>query len=266
MAFKDWLKFVRLNHRRLGLLLLAILLIVSSWIGIAVARSGLEVRSLQWEGLPLLYLAPQAANSVAGVLIAHGLAGSKQLMLGYGHVLAHAGYAVTLRDFDVNHAIVITLFVLAITSLAIGYGVGVKAQHLPFTAEIGFSEQQWSFLKGWVKLALIVGVVLPIVLWVGAWGQPFSMTFWEKYLLVVAVQLISERVFSQWLVPSIVVPIGFGYTAFRLWQLLDGFTQLSLSRLAEIGFVGVVLFWMANLIMLTTIAIPTIYKGQSFQE
>nr|WP_242042601.1 alpha/beta fold hydrolase [Leptolyngbya sp. FACHB-541] len=33
-------------------------------------------------------------------MVAHGFAGSKQLMLGYGHVLAHAGYAVMLWDFD----------------------------------------------------------------------------------------------------------------------------------------------------------------------
>jgi dienelactone hydrolase len=60
----------------------------------------LEVRSFQKEGIPLLYLAPQGASAVPGVLVAHGFAGSKQLMLGYGHVLAHAGYAVMLWDFD----------------------------------------------------------------------------------------------------------------------------------------------------------------------
>lgn len=91
---------MRLNRKRLGLLLLAILLIVSSWIGIAVARLGLEVRWLQREGMPLLYLAQQQAKAAPGVLVAHGFAGSKQLMLGYGHVLAHAGYAVMLWDFD----------------------------------------------------------------------------------------------------------------------------------------------------------------------
>jgi dienelactone hydrolase len=91
---------MKLNLKRLGLLSLAILLIVSSWLGIAAARSGLEVRSFHREGLPLLYLAPQQAKAVPGVLIAHGFAGSKQLMLGYGHVLAHAGYAVMLWDFD----------------------------------------------------------------------------------------------------------------------------------------------------------------------
>ncbi|XGV94441.1 MAG: alpha/beta hydrolase [Leptolyngbya sp. BL-A-14] len=91
---------MKLNYKRLGLLLLAILLVISSWVGIAVARSGLEVRSFQKEGVPLLYLAPQGAKAVPGVLVAHGFAGSKQLMLGYGHVLAHAGYAVMLWDFD----------------------------------------------------------------------------------------------------------------------------------------------------------------------
>ncbi|MBD2072442.1 hypothetical protein H6F86_00640 [Phormidium sp. FACHB-592] len=166
----------------------------------------------------------------------------------------------------VDNGLVITLFMLFATSLAIGYGFGVKAQRLPFSAEIAFSEQQWSFLRWWVKLALVTGVLLPIALCFQGWKQPSSLTFWGSYLLVVAVQLVSERIFSQWLVPSTVVPIGFCYTAFRLWQLLDGFTRLSLSPLALVGFVCVVLFWMANLVMLMTIAIPTVYKAQRLQE
>lgn len=100
MVFGRWLKPVKLNYRRWGLLVIAILLIVLSWLGIAVSRSGLEVRSFQKEGVPLLYLAPEGASEIPGVLVAHGFAGSKQLMLGYGHVLAHAGYAVMLWDFD----------------------------------------------------------------------------------------------------------------------------------------------------------------------
>ncbi len=55
----------------------------------------------------------------------------------------------------VNNGLVVTLFILVTTSLAIGYGFGVKAQRLPFSAEIGFSEQQLSFLRWWVKLALV---------------------------------------------------------------------------------------------------------------
>lgn len=166
----------------------------------------------------------------------------------------------------VNNGLITTLFILVATSLAVGYGFGLKAQRFPFTAEIALSEQQGQFLRWWVKLALVAGVLLPIFLLVQAWGQPSTLRFWGSYLLVVAVQLISEQMFSRWLVRSIVVPIGFLYTIFRLWQLLDGFTQLSLPRSTLVGFSGVVLFWAANLAMLMIVAIPTIYQGRRLQE
>lgn len=159
----------------------------------------------------------------------------------------------------VNNPLILTLFVLMITSLALPYGFGVKAQRLPFTAEIGFNEKQWQFLRWWVKLALVVGVLLPMGLLAVDWKQPSSWIFWLNYLLIVVIQLTSERVFSRWLVPSVVVPIGFFYTAFRLWQLLNGFTQLTFSYLTLAGFSIVMLFWVANLVMLLVMAIPTIF-------
>ena len=96
LIWKQW----KLNRQSLVLLGMAIGLIALSWIGIAAARSGLTVRSLEQGRVPLLYLVPEAAKSVPGVLVAHGFAGSKQLMLGYGHALAQAGYAVILWDSD----------------------------------------------------------------------------------------------------------------------------------------------------------------------
>lgn len=162
----------------------------------------------------------------------------------------------------VNNGLILTLFILITTGLAIGYGFGVKARRLPFTAEIGYSEKQWQFLRWWVKLALIAGVLLPICLLVPTWRQPSSWVFWGSYLLIVAVQLIIERVFSRWLVPSVVVPIGVFYTAFRLWQLLSGFTQLTFSYLTLVGFGVVVLFWVANLVMLMVMVIPTVFVGE----
>jgi len=89
-----------LKRHQIALLILAGLLIALSWWGIFAARSGLIVRSLDREGIPLLYLAPKSARSVPGVLVAHGYSGSKQLMLTYGHVLARSGYAVMLWDWD----------------------------------------------------------------------------------------------------------------------------------------------------------------------
>jgi pimeloyl-ACP methyl ester carboxylesterase len=89
-----------LKPRQIGLLVVAGLLIALSWWGIFTARSGLIVRSFDREGIPLLYLAPKSVRLVPGVLVAHGYSGSKQLMLTYGHVLARAGYAVMLWDWD----------------------------------------------------------------------------------------------------------------------------------------------------------------------
>lgn len=80
------------------LLFMALLLIALSWWGVVAARTGLIIRGLERNGVPMLYVAPQRGE-IPGVLVAHGFAGSKQLMLGYAHVLAHAGYAVLLWDF-----------------------------------------------------------------------------------------------------------------------------------------------------------------------
>jgi len=82
-------------------LVIALFLIVLSWFGVFRARAGLIVQPLEKEGVPMVYVAPQkVGENVPGVLVAHGFAGSKQLMLGYAHVLAHGGYAVMLWDFD----------------------------------------------------------------------------------------------------------------------------------------------------------------------
>ncbi|MBW4638706.1 MAG: lysophospholipase [Gloeocapsa sp. UFS-A4-WI-NPMV-4B04] len=88
-----------MTRQRLFGLIVALLLIVLSWWGVVSARSGLVVQELEHNKVPMLYVAPQEGDKLPGVLVAHGFAGSKQLMLGYAHVLAHAGYAVMLWDF-----------------------------------------------------------------------------------------------------------------------------------------------------------------------
>ncbi|GAB1538654.1 hypothetical protein NUACC21_13170 [Scytonema sp. NUACC21] len=93
-----------MTRKRLLLMVAALLLIALSWWGVAAARAGLVVRSLEREGVPMLYVTPRNAEKIPGVLIAHGYAGSKQLMLGYAHVFAQAGYAVMLWDFNSHGA------------------------------------------------------------------------------------------------------------------------------------------------------------------
>ena len=116
-----------------------------------------------------------------------------------------------------NNGLILAVFIVITSLLALAYGFGVKARRLPFTAEIGFNQTQLQFLRWWVKLALVAGVVLPMCLLALDWKQPSSWVLSGSYLLIVAVQLICEHVFSRSLVPSTVVPIGFFYTAFRLW-------------------------------------------------
>ncbi|OKH52291.1 alpha/beta hydrolase [Calothrix sp. HK-06] len=94
-----------MNRKRILAFIVALLLIATSWWNVMAAQTSLTIRHIQRAGVPLLYMAPQLQNNqkVPGVLIAHGYAGSKQLMLGYAYTFAHAGYAVMLWDFD-SHA------------------------------------------------------------------------------------------------------------------------------------------------------------------
>jgi len=73
------------------------LLVALSWYGVVVARAGLSgaIAGARWAAD--VVLSTTAGEKIPGVLVAHGFAGS--LMLGYAHVLAHAGYAVMLWDF-----------------------------------------------------------------------------------------------------------------------------------------------------------------------
>lgn len=88
-----------MTRKRIFLLTIALLLIVFSWWGVATAQNGLVMRSFSRDNVPMLYVAPKNQDNIPGVLVAHGFAGSKQLMLGYAHTLAHAGYGVLLWDF-----------------------------------------------------------------------------------------------------------------------------------------------------------------------
>jgi pimeloyl-ACP methyl ester carboxylesterase len=86
-----------LNVRRLGLLLFAGILIFLCWWKVFAAADFTQ-RSFTQAEVPMQFMAPRASRKVPGVLIAHGFAGSKQLMLAYAHVLAHSGYGVLLWD------------------------------------------------------------------------------------------------------------------------------------------------------------------------
>ncbi len=57
------------------------------------------VAETEVQGVPVRYVAPRDAEGVPVVLVAHGYAGSANMMRGYANTLASAGYAVATWDF-----------------------------------------------------------------------------------------------------------------------------------------------------------------------
>jgi hypothetical protein len=157
-----------------------------------------------------------------------------------------------------NSSLTVLSFLAIATLLNAGVGWLAKTKNLPLKDVMAFSERQWQFMRVWVKIALGIGVIVPLVMLIILWDTPIVRQFLGSYLGVVAVQLFCEVSFSRWFVKSIVVIIGTIYTSFRLWQLWEGLHLTNYTQL-ELGLLWLVLlFWVANLIMLLFMAIPSI--------
>ena len=157
-----------------------------------------------------------------------------------------------------NNWFTVWTFIIIATLLSIGFGNLVKNNRLPFKSSMAFSDRQRKFIQVWAKIALIIGVIIPIIMAIAFWEQPVLRQFFSYYLVAIAVQLSSEISFSRILCKSVVVVIGTLYTGFRIWQLWAGLPLMPDSQpwLSLFWLVG--LFWVANLIMLFTLAIPSI--------
>ena len=144
------------------------------------------------------------------------------------------------------------------TLLSVSYGWLVKVRKLPLNLMMNFSEAQFRFIKIWAKLAALVGIAVPIVMWIMFWQISNIRVFLSCYLFAIFVQLASEIAFSRILCKSVVVCIGTLYTGFRIWQLWAGIQLIAYSPSLLLLLWLVLLFWIANLIMLTTVAIPSL--------
>lgn len=88
----------RFGKRDLGLALIAGLMIAVSLYILEAARSGVVISQMQVGETPVTsFVAPNADGPA--VVIAHGFAGSRQMMQGYALPLAQAGYHVYAFDF-----------------------------------------------------------------------------------------------------------------------------------------------------------------------
>jgi dienelactone hydrolase len=79
--------------------LFAVVFAAAGAVGLATADRGIERRSAVVAGVPLEVTRPAGATGrLPGVVVAHGLAASRQLMRGFADTLARRGYAVELVD------------------------------------------------------------------------------------------------------------------------------------------------------------------------
>lgn len=157
-----------------------------------------------------------------------------------------------------NNWSTIFCFCAIATFLSVSYGWLTKQGKLPFNLVMAFNDTQWQFMKVWVNITLSLGVVIPVIMLLSFWNEPILRRFFGCYLLVVVVQLVSEIGFSRTLCKSMVVIIGTFYTGFRIWQLCSGLQLINYSQPWLNLLWLVLLFWIANMIMLTTMAIPSI--------
>lgn len=163
----------------------------------------------------------------------------------------------------------ITFFAVALATLLILLiGWLVMSDVLPVKQVIEYSDLAAKFIKIWIWIALLLGIILPAIAFFVCLGDRQPRNVFGFYLLVCIIQLTSEGVFSQIWFPSIVVPVGTVYTAFRIWQLWQGqqlitaTAQLeSRKRTVLSALIWLLLcFWTLNLIMLSVLAWPTILQ------
>ena len=157
-----------------------------------------------------------------------------------------------------NSWLTVSSFCAIATLLSAIYGWLVKKRTLPLNSVMAFNDGQIQFIKVWAKVAALLGIVLPIIMWIVFWDEPVVRTFFGCYLLAVVVQLASEISFSHILCKSVVVIIGTLYTGFRIGQLWAGLHLITYPQ-PWLGLLWLVmLFWLANMMMLITMAIPSI--------
>ncbi len=95
----------RFHGRALLAAALAVLLIIGSLTHLERAASGLDIEALQIDATPVTVFRAQSGHRLAAdseapvVLIAHGFAGSQQLMHPLATTLAHGGFTVITFDF-----------------------------------------------------------------------------------------------------------------------------------------------------------------------
>jgi hypothetical protein len=155
-------------------------------------------------------------------------------------------------------------FVIAATAFLALFGWYLREGGLPWLMRISTVElfrlaPPWvgPALRLWFTAAVILTLALPLLALV-AWGRTASVR-WAllPYVLVLVVQIASEKALSRLFSVKVAVITGLLYTGYRVWQLVRARAAFAAapapSGLARRG-VGLILlaglvFWSANLVV-----------------
>jgi hypothetical protein len=152
-------------------------------------------------------------------------------------------------------------FIVGATFLTLLSGWLMAANLLPLKTEIAYSEAELSFLKIWIQVAIVIGLLLPVIAFLVWIRHPNLRAVFGFYLLVLGIQIVTEQLCSRIFSASLLVIIGTIYTTFRVWQLWEGQQFLranaqsrNVSFAVAQGLLWLMLlFWSANLIFLLAV-------------
>lgn len=147
-------------------------------------------------------------------------------------------------------------FIVVATIVILLSGWLIEANLLPIQSNLSYSEAKRNFMQLWFRLAIVLGIVLPVAAFLVGIRRPKVRIILGFYLLVLAVQIVTERILIQIFPSSLLVIIGITYTTFRIWQLRQG-QQLAVTQSvnAYSQFISgllllLLLFWSANFVLL----------------
>ena len=155
-------------------------------------------------------------------------------------------------------------FVVLASLIIILIGFFGSAGWLPIRETIEFEGGGSQFISLWIKLAIAIGIVLPAIAFIIGFKRPKLRKIFSFYFLLLGIQIATEQLLSWGWMPSLVVPTGTLYTAFRVWQLWQGIqiTQSAQKQLRYKLISGalwlVFCFWISNLMMLLILVWPTL--------
>lgn len=113
------------------------------------------------------------------------------------------------------------VFILCVSIFICCIGFLTKEGILPLNQT--FERTQNS--KIWFQIAAVIGIALPFFVLIACFKDIFIRKFTLSFLLVLFFQIMSERLSSRNIFPSMILVVAFLYISYRLWQLVYGFIE-----------------------------------------